>query len=52
MYLRGKISRRYGREKKRFGEPCQKGCHGFNFLVNDSILDIGSDIEVWLDKEV
>lgn len=50
--LREKISKGYGCEKKRFGEPCQKGCHGFSFPLNDTILDIGQDIEKWLDKEL
>ncbi|MDF2587905.1 MAG: hypothetical protein K0S41_1746 [Anaerocolumna sp.] len=35
-----------------FGELCQKGCHGFSFPLDDSIIDISQDIEVWLDNEV
>jgi hypothetical protein len=50
--LQEKISRGYGCNKKLFGEPCQKGCHGFSFPLDDSIIDISKDIEVWLDKEV
>lgn len=50
--LQEKISRGYGCNKKLFGEPCQKGCHGFSFPLDDSIIDISQDIEVWLDKEV
>jgi len=50
--LREKISRGYGCEKKLFNEPCQKGCHGFSFSLDDSILDISGDIEIWLDKEL
>jgi len=50
--LQEKIARGYGCEKKRFGEPCQKGCHGFSFPLDESILDISRNIEVWLDKEL
>lgn len=46
------ISRGYGCNKKLFEEPCQKGCHGFSFSLDDSIIDISQDIELWLDKEV
>jgi hypothetical protein len=52
LSLQKKISKGYGCEKKRFGEPCQKGCHGFSFALDDSILDISRDIEVWIDKEL
>ena len=52
LRLRKKISRGYGCEKKMFGEPCQKGCHGFSFLLDDSILDISNDIQTWLDNEL
>lgn len=50
--LQEKISTGYGCEKKRFGKPCQKGCHGYSFLLNDSISEIECDIEKWFDKEV
>lgn len=46
------IAKGYGCQKKRFDEPCQKGCHGFSFSLNDSILEISKDIEVWLDNEL
>lgn len=52
LVLQEKISQGYGCNKKLFGEPCQKGCHGFSFSLEDSIIDISQDIEVWLDKEV
>lgn len=52
LLLQEKISRGYGCNKKLFGEPCQKGCHGFSFPLDDSIIDISHNIEVWLDKEV
>lgn len=50
--LQEKISRGYGCNKKLFGEPCQNGCHGFSFPLDNSIIDISQHIEVWLDKEV
>lgn len=52
LALQEKIHRGYGCNKKLFGEPCQKGCHGFSFSLEDSILDISRYIEVWLDQEV
>ena len=52
LVLQEKISRGYGCNKKLFGEPCQKGCHGFSFSLEDSIVDISQDIKLWLDKEV
>lgn len=47
-----KIKTGYGCEKKRYGEPCQKGCHGYSFALDDSIDDLSGDIEIWLDKEL
>lgn len=50
--LQEKIAMGYGCEKKRFGTHCQKGCHGFSFPLDDSMLDISRDIETWLDIEL
>ena len=50
--LREIVYKGYGCEKKRFGEPCQKGCHGYSIPLDDSILDISRDIEIWLDNEL
>ena len=52
LTLQEKIKRGYGCNRKLFGEPCQKGCHGYSFPLETSILDISSEIKVWLDKEV
>jgi len=52
MPLQEKISRGYGCNKKLFGEPCQKGCHGFSFPLDNSILDTSQYIDVWLNEEV
>lgn len=50
--LQEKISRGYGCNKKLFGEPCQKGCHGFSFPLDESLLEIRQHIDAWLDKEI
>ncbi len=50
--MQEKISRGYGCNKKLFGEPCQKGCHGFSFPLDDKILDISKYIEAWIELEV
>lgn len=52
IFMQERIARGYGCNKKMYGEPCQKGCHGFSFVLNDSILDISHDIEIWIDKEI
>lgn len=52
LFIQDKISQGFGCNKRLFGEPCQIGCHGFSFSLDDSIIDISRDIEVWLDKEV
>lgn len=52
LLLQEKISRGYGCNKKLFGEPCQKGCHGFSFPLDDSIIDISSYIDIWINNEV
>ena len=51
LHLQEKIAKGYGCEKKRFGEDCQHGCHGFSFLLDESIQDISHDLETWLDTE-
>jgi hypothetical protein len=50
--LREKIERGYGCDRLRRNEPCQHGCAGIIFPLDASILDIGKDIEKWLDNEV
>ncbi|MDR0272112.1 MAG: hypothetical protein LBI27_02190 [Clostridiales bacterium] len=49
--LQERISKGHGCEVQRFGEPCQKGCHGYGFPLDASILDIAKDIEIWIDNE-
>ncbi|MDR0325327.1 MAG: hypothetical protein LBI19_04430 [Oscillospiraceae bacterium] len=50
--LQEKINKGYGCEKKLYGLPCQHGCHGYSFPLDESILDLSKDIETWLDYEV
>lgn len=49
--LQKKIEKGYGCDRKLYNEPCQRGCQGFRFSLDDSILNIGDSIEVWLDNE-
>ena len=51
MSLQDKIAQGYGCDKKR-GERCQHGCQGICIPLDDSILDLAKDIEIWLDNEV
>jgi hypothetical protein len=50
-HLQQKIAEGYGCEKKRFGAPCRKGCHGFRFPADGSLPEIGRDLMRWLDRE-
>lgn len=50
--LQDLIARGYGCNKKLFNEPCQKGCHGFSFSLDDSILDIKDYIKIWINTEI
>ncbi len=53
-FLREKIAKGYGCDRKSgtgHGQ-CQKGCEGFRFALNESMLAISKDIEIWLDSEL
>jgi hypothetical protein len=50
--LQEKITTGYGCDRKLRNEPCQKGCQGIRIPLNDSILNMGKNIEAWLDNEV
>ena len=52
MPLQEKIAMGYGCDRRKFGKPCVKGCHGFSFPLDESVLGISRDIEIWLDKEL
>ena len=46
-----KIAKGYGCDRK-FNRPCQHSCQGIRIPLDDSILDLGTDIETWLDNEI
>ena len=50
LTLQEKIAAGYGCDRKR-GESCQGGCQGIRIPLDNSILDIAKDIEVWIDSE-
>ena len=50
--LQEKIAKGYGCNPKKFGEPCQNGCHGFSFSLDDSALKMANEIKIWIDKEL
>ena len=52
MSLQEKIAMGYGCDRRKFGKPCVKGCHGYSFPLDESLLDIRGDIEIWLDNEI
>jgi hypothetical protein len=51
LYLREKIAKGYGCDRKR-NEHCQGGCQGICIPLDESILSIAKDIEIWLDNEM
>lgn len=50
LTLQEKIATGYGCDRKR-GESCQGGCQGIGIPLDNSILDIAKDIEIWIDNE-
>lgn len=52
LSLQEKIAKGYGCDRKLHNEPCQGGCQGFRIPLDDTILNISSDIKTWLDNEV
>ena len=53
-FLQEKISKGYGCDRKTGSGHgnCQKGCEGFRFSLNESILDIDQELQIWLDSEL
>jgi len=49
--LQEKIAQGYGCDRK-YGERCQHGCQGIRIPLDNSVLDIAKDIEIWLDNEM
>lgn len=52
LSLQEKIAKGYGCDRKLRNEPCQHGCQGIRIPLDNSILDISKDIEIWLENEV
>jgi len=46
------IAKGYGCDRKLRGERCRHGCQGIRIPLDEAILEIGGDIEAWLDVEV
>jgi len=51
-FLQEKIAIGYGCYRKLGRERCQGDCQGIRIPLDDSILNIGRDIETWLDCEM
>ncbi len=52
--LREKIAKGYGCDRKKgtgHGN-CQKGCEGFSFTLDDSLLNINEELKIWQDSEL
>lgn len=52
LSLQEKIAQGYGCDRKLRNEPCQNGCQGLRFTLDDSILKFSRDIITWLDNEL
>jgi len=50
--LQEKIAQGYGCDRKLRGERCQGVCQGIRIPLDDSIVDMKQDIEIWLDNEM
>jgi len=50
--LQKKIAEGYGCYRKFGRERCQVDCQGIRLPLDDTILDIAKDIEIWLDNEI
>jgi len=50
--LRKKIEDGYGCYRKLGRERCQADCQGIRLPLDESILDIADDIEIWIDNEI
>jgi len=53
-FLQEKITKGYGCDRKSgVGHGnCQRGCEGFRFSLNESLLDISQELEIWQDSEL
>jgi hypothetical protein len=50
--LQDKIEAGYGCDRKLYGEPCQRGCQGMRFPLDESIVEVADSIKTWIDKEL
>ncbi|MCK8061140.1 MULTISPECIES: hypothetical protein [unclassified Fusibacter] len=53
-FLREKIAKNYGCDRKTGTEHgnCQKGCEGFSFPLDESLLSISKELKIWQDSEL
>jgi len=53
-FLQEKIAKGYGCHRKTGASHgnCQRECQGFRFPLNESLLDIGKELEIWQDSEL
>ena len=52
LTLQEKIAQGYGCDRKLRNERCQGGCQGIRIPLDDTIVEMKRDIEIWLDHEV
>lgn len=52
LLLQDKIAKGFGCDKKKYGEPCQGGCHGFRIPLDETVLDVSDEVRIWLDCEL
>lgn len=52
--LRQKINKGYGCDRKKGSGHgnCQKGCEGFSFPIDDTLIDIKNNLVLWQDSEL
>ncbi|XMB86083.1 hypothetical protein RJG79_11880 [Mycoplasmatota bacterium WC44] len=53
-FLQEKITKGYVCDRKKGSGHgnCQRGCEGFSFSFDESLLDLSQDLEKWLDSEL
>lgn len=51
MPIQERIDMGYGCDRKLRNEPCQGGCEGFRFPLDDTFENIRDDIKIWIEKE-
>jgi len=52
MSLQMKIAEGYGCYRKMGRKCCQGDCQGIRLPLDDSLIEMKSDIEIWLDNEL